>query len=1082
MPKSTYSENNLVRDPLAEYLEDDLQWDENIYAEKETDGDKAILGRSSHREVILTRYLLPKLQELNPGLPAAAYAAAIRQLEEASHTPQDLTTNRHHYHLLRDGVRVEYRDTRGELQHPRLHVFDFQHPTRNHFLVVREFWVSGPLHHRRLDVVGFINGIPLLVVECKNVTQPLRTAYEKNLRDYFQTIPHLFNLNAFLVITNGSEARVGTLGAGYKYFHEWRRLREQDPGNGPQLETLLSGICSKANLLDLFQNFILFDDSSGRLVKILARNHQYLGVNLALQAVRERHQRQGKLGVFWHTQGSGKSYSMVFFSEKVRRREPGNFTFLVATDRRDLNDQIYKTYVGCGVVASPKGGSTSTRPDSGKDLRRLLAEDHPYLFTLINLFNQDLTSAADAYTQRPDVIVLSDEAHRSQAGRYAEQMRLALPTAQFLGFTGTPLMTDDQVTRRIFGDYVSVYDFQRAVQDGATVPLYFESRGEKLNLSRGEELSRRIAERVEEFDDELDPTSERRLREALAQDYPILTAESRLQPVAADIVAHYVRQYAVQPDPDQLAQPGKAMVVSIDKITAVRMYQYVRAEWDKTIAALTAQVATEPDPARRTALACKLTWMQETILAPVISDEQNEITRFLEWDIDIKPHRELIIKGFPGNAGHKSLPVDLAFKDDHHPFRIAFVCAMWLTGFDVPSLGTLYLDKPLKAHTLMQAIARANRVYEGKSNGLIVDYCASTLKNLRAALATYATGAARTQSGPGTSPIHSDAELLTNLDTALTAAETVLTTAGFSFSGLLAATKLDRAPRIVQATERLYTAGISTVRRFEILTRDAFARYRACFNKSGLDVYIPRHDALRAIYLRLLADREPVDIGRYLHELQGLVAQHITPHTDPTAEPLAPFDISQIDFARLRHEFARNPAQQAARQRLQASIEARLRSLLNQNPTRIDLVERYEAIIAAYNQEKDRPTIEQTFDQLLNFIQELSAEETRAIREGLTEEELALFDLLLKPDLKPAERERVKQVAQDLLATLQAEKLDHDLWRENETTREGLRSFLHTYLYADTTGLPDPTYSAEEVKDRSLNLYHHFYQQTHVRT
>jgi len=313
-----YTEDTLVQQTTAEYLEQHLGWD-SVYAYNNEDfGPESLLGRSSDREVVLTRYLREKLVELNPGLPREAYDDAVRQIVATSGTQSMAATNREKYDLVRDGVLVTFRNADGERVRQRLRVFDFAEPERNHFLCVREFWVRGDLYRRRADIVGFVNGLPLLFMELKNVHRDIRAAYEQNFKDYKDTVPHLFHHNAFVVLANGVDAKIGSVTSRFEHFHEWKRLAEDEPGV-VDMETLLKGVCEKKNFMDLFENFILFDDPLGEPKKILARNHQFLGVNRAIEAVKDRKNRQGKLGVFWHTQGAGKSYSMVMFTGSVTK-------------------------------------------------------------------------------------------------------------------------------------------------------------------------------------------------------------------------------------------------------------------------------------------------------------------------------------------------------------------------------------------------------------------------------------------------------------------------------------------------------------------------------------------------------------------------------------------------------------------------------------------------------------------------------------------------------------------------------------------------------------------------------------------
>ena len=714
--------------------------------------------------------------------------------------------NREFYGFIRNGVPVEWRGASGETRHALAQVIDFRNrPGNNRFLAVRELKIQGlrvPHYNRRADLVCFVNGLPLVFIELKAVYRNIRAGFDDNLTDYLSaySINQAFHHNAFLVVSNGDQARYGSITSKWEHFVEWKRNDESDKAR-LDAESLLNGMLAQDRLLDIVENFILFDDSRpGGTRKIVARNHQVLGVNNAVASVvyqeelkrrfppekrlieyrvpkperlkalesaaaasgtsishysadsppaleennddqdeldddlpliRRAHADLGRLGVFWHTQGSGKSYSMAFFTEKVRRVVPGNFTFVLMTDRDDLDGQLWRTFIGCGVT-----DEKTPRASSGKDLQEILQGNHRYIFSLIHKFNQPVTHP---YSDRDDIIVVSDEAHRTQSGRFARNMRLALPNASFIGFTGTPLFKHDQLTKRIFGGYVSRYDFKRSEEDGSTVKLIYENRGEKLGIARLD-LNDRIAEAVERA--ELDPDETALLEKLLGKDYEVITADDRLDKLADDFVEHCTTRF----------ETGKSMLVCIDKITCARMLQRIEPRWSGKLANVRAQLpikevelatATDADTRERLGkevdfLRRQAEWMESTIIEIVISEAQNEVRDFQKWDFDIIPHRVVMKTGFETPDG-KRVQVDDAFKDPAHRFRIAIVCAMWLTGFDVECLATLYFDKPMKAHSLMQAIARANRVYPGKDCGVIVDYN-GMLKSLREALAQYALG------------------------------------------------------------------------------------------------------------------------------------------------------------------------------------------------------------------------------------------------------------------------------------------------------------------------------------------------------
>src|SRR5713101_4247382 len=618
------SEDRLVQQTFAEYLHDALGWD-SVYAwNHETFGPHGTLGRDSEREVVLVRDLRAALARINPTLPESAREQAVEKLTRVDFSRSLVQHNREYYGYIREGVPVEWRDTRGETRHARAQVIDFRTATTNRFLAVRELKIQGvrvPHYNRRADLVCFVNGLPLVFIELKAVYRNIRAGFDDNLTDYLteHSIAHAFHHNAFLIVSNGDKARYGSITSKWEHFSEWKRNDETHRGD-VDAKVLLNGILAHDRLLDLVENFILFDDSKpGGTRKIVARNHQVLGVNNAvasvqwqeelkrqfppqrrlvsytiqpseiplaaeagvspvedtrqfmsasdthdvLPLVQRAHPDLGRLGVFWHTQGSGKSYSMAFFAEKVRRVVPGNFTFMVMTDREDLDDQIWRTFIGCGVI-----DEKTPRAASGKELQEILRGNHRFVFSLIHKFNQPVT---EPYSPRDDIIVISDEAHRTQAGRFARNMRLALPNASFIGFTGTPLFKDDELTRRIFGDYISRYDFKRSEEDQSTVKLIYENRGEKLGIARLD-LNERIAEAVERAD--LDPDQTALLEQLLGKDYEVITADDRLDKLAGDFVEHCSTRW----------ETGKSMLVCIDKITCARMFQRIEARWKAKLA------------------------------------------------------------------------------------------------------------------------------------------------------------------------------------------------------------------------------------------------------------------------------------------------------------------------------------------------------------------------------------------------------------------------------------------------------------------------------------------------------------------
>lgn len=1048
-----YSEDGLVQKTTIDYFKYNLDWNTAYAYNTEKLGVNGTFGRKTEKEVVLVKYLRPALKELNPNLPEQAYDNAIEKIVENNISKSLIDMNKEKYKMFRDGVKVEFKDKDGKIREEKLQIFNFKEPSKNYFLAVRELWIQGNLYRRRADIVGFVNGIPLLFIELKNVHKDIKNAYEQNLKDYRDTISEIFNFNAFVLLSNGIEGKVGAATSKYEYFGEWKRLEEEDEGT-VDFETMLKGMCSKENFMDIFENFILFDDSSGKLAKIIARNHQFLGVNRAVESFKDaKVNKSNKLGVFWHTQGSGKSYSIVFFCQKILRKITGNHSFLIVTDRKELDEQIYNTFVGTEAIKA----NYNIWASSGEHLKTLLKENNRYVFTLIHKFNEKVI---EPYPNSEDVIVISDEAHRTQYGLLATNMRKALPEAKFLGFTGTPLLSGDELTKEYFGDYISVYDFDRAVKDGATVPLYYESRGEKLGIVDAE-LNSKIQDKIDEFD--LSDDQEEKLRRALAKEYHVITSNERLDKIAKDIVNHYSTMW----------ESGKAMLVCIDKVTCVRMYNLIDKYWKEKIKAeeqLLKNCIDEQDEAEKRK---HLNWLKETEYAVVVSEEQNEVSTFEKWGLDIKPHREKIKKGIKRNDQDKYRDLATDYKDPESPFRLAIVCAMWLTGFDVKSLSILYLDKVLKEHTLMQTIARANRVYEGKNNGLIVDYI-GVLKNLREALSKYGKGGGGQggNANPGT-PAKTDDELINELSDVIKQTKKHLKSLNYNLSELVKCENgFTKIKLINDAKEAIYSSK-EAKKKFEILAREVIDKYKACLYHEDIDKYTPEKNAIDIIYKKIQEVKLVDDITEVIRELHLVVDEAINTQeiNEHSLDEYKKFDISNIDFDRLKEEFKKNPRKNTTVHDMQEQIEKRLEKILKQNPTRMDYYERYQKIIEEYNNEKDRATIEKTFEELLKFVKDLSKEEKRAAKEGLTEEYLVVFDLLEKPNLSSRERETLKKISKELLEKLKLIISGIDNWREKTQSQSKVKKEIYDYLFAY---LPE-SYEEYEIEEKKEILYGHFF-------
>ena len=1003
-------------------------------------GKNGTFGRTSYHEILLTRYFQNALRRLNPWMTDSQLSEAQKTLESRLSTASLLQVNEEKYFLLRDGIPVTVKKPNGQPETKRAAVIDFQNPENNEFLAIKELKIQGDLYRRRTDIVGFVNGIPLLFVELKKNTVDVQNAYEDNYTDYLDTIPQLFYYNAFLMLSNGTEAKIGTLGSKYEFFHEWKRLAESDPGS-VALETMLRGICRKENFLDLLENFILYDHSGGRTAKILARNHQYLGVNEAVKAYAGRKLNDGKLGVFWHTQGSGKSYSMVFLAQKIRRKFAGSPTFVILTDRDELNKQISDTFENCGLLGKTKAAQFIAA--SGDDLVQKLKGNPSFIFTLIQKFNKP--DAAPIYPDH-DIIIMSDEAHRSQYGIFADNMMKLLPTAARIGFTGTPLLSSDNITARTFGGYVSIYDFKRAVEDGATVPLYYENRGEKILDLHNPEITNRILDAIENAD--LDVDQQDKLESEFAKEIHLLTAEPRLRSIAKDFAGHY----------SDLWTSGKAMFVCLNKVTCVRMYNFVQEYWQAEIQNLKAKIksATQQEAQE---LERKLRWMQETEMAVVISQEQNEIQTFRKWGLDIKTHREKM----------ENRELDKEFKDSGNPLRVVFVCAMWLTGFDVKCLSCLYLDKPLKAHTLMQTIARANRVAEGKSNGLIIDYI-GIVKALRKALADYTANAGGLG---GADPTVDKEKLIARIGDTVAKTETFLSERKIDLGLLIAAEGFAKLSYLQDAANAV-CGSMEDKKSFSTYASE-LKRLMKYADRDDVTGHMRRqYEAIAAIYGMLQKKRKHTDTTDLMVEINAIINDYVEIEPQQPNAITAPprFDISAIDFDLLRREFAKTRRKNLLMRDLDEAIRRQLDKMVFANPKRIDYYERYREIIQSYNGEQDRATIEKTFLDLMDLADRMSREEQRYAREGFaSDEELSLYDMLFRDDLSKNDIKKLKTAASDLLRKIKTKISELDHWTDKQETRAVVDTLIRDVLWET---LPE-CYNNDDITEYREKVYEYVF-------
>ncbi len=1040
-PTASHSENTTVEQPSIQLFQE-LGW-ETADCFEESLGPDGSLGRETRAEVLLLRRLRSALERLNPGVPRQAIELAVEELSRDRAVMSLVAANHELYDLLKNGVKVTVREPDGSESVETVRLIDWEHPPDNDFFLASQLWIAGEMHQRRPDLIGFVNGIPLVFVEFKASHVPVERAFHDNLRDYKDTIPYLFWYNALIILSNGSQSKIGSVTSAWEHFNDWKKIDSEGEKGVISLDTMIRGTCEPERLLDLVENFTLFMEAQGGLVKIIAKNHQFLGVNNAIQALQQTRYNQGKLGVFWHTQGSGKSISMVFFAQKVLRKIPGNWTFVVVTDRQELDDQIYKNFSNAGAVTEKQAQARS-----GAQLRRLLSEDHRYIFTLIQKFNVEKGKTYPTLSERSDVIVMTDEAHRSQYDVFALNMRNALPNAAFIGFTGTPLIASEEKTREVFGDYVSIYNFKQSIDDGATVPLYYENRIPELQLTN-EHLNDEIERVLEEA--ELDEDQERKLEREFAREYHLITRDDRLEKIAEDIVNHFIGR----------GHQGKAMVICIDKATAVRMYDKVRAHWKAYVERLKHELVDCRSVTERDRLSELIRYLEWVDMALVVSQSQNEIDDMRQRGLDIRPHRLRMVNE----------DLDTKFKDKDDPFRIVFVCAMWMTGFDVPSCSTIYLDKPMRNHTLMQTIARANRVAPGKTSGLIVDYV-GVFRNLRKALAIYGAP----QSGSDADmPVRPKSELVDQLREALAQTRRFLRGKRIDLKTLSAASGYSFIQLRDDALDQILVNDESK-KQFLALAGAVESLFQSILPDPAANEFSPARAALQNMVAAIRSLAPEADISGVMSEVNRILDRSIASEgyviregkaRPGSAEHLV--DLSRLDFAALQRQFEKGRKHIQAEQ-LRGSVERRLNHMVNLNHTRLDLLERFQRLIDEYND--GSMNFEEYLRQLMQLTEAMNDEEQRAVSEGMSEEELALFDLLTKPDLKLSKSREVevKKVARDLLDTLKREKLVLD-WRKRQQTRAAVRLCIEQEL----DKLPLDLYDIDKYRLKCELAYQHVY-------
>jgi len=1034
-----YSEEELVEKPAMEIFRQ-LGWTvQNCFNEFDNTG-LSFLSRETKGDVVLISKLKPILKKINPDIPENAIDEAIKVLTQDHSVMSVVSANREVYDLLKNGVPVSFTNDNNEQIKERVRFIDWNNINNNDFFLASQFWVSGDMYTRRADLIGFVNGLPLIFIELKAIHKRLENAYKDNLIDYKDTIPQLFWYNAFIILSNGSESKIGTITSDWKHFNEWKNINSEGEEGVVSLDTIIKGTCQKERFLDILENFILFQKTGGRegsLIKIIAKNHQYLGVNNAIESFKKIEDKNGRLGVFWHTQGSGKSFSMIFFSQKILRKFYGNYTFLIVTDRIELDEQIYKNFLSVGAVTE-----TEVHAESGEHLKQLLRENHRNIFTLIHKFRTEGDELYPVISKRKDIIVIVDEAHRTQYDTLAMNMRKALPNAAFIAFTATPLIVGEEKTKDTFGDYVSIYSFKDSIDDQSTVPLYYENRVPEVEISN-ENLSDDLNEIIDEAI--IDNRQEEKLKREFAKEYQIITRNERLETIARDIVFHFIER----------GYQGKAMVVSIDKVTTVRMYDKVQKYWKQYISALKERLKNVRDDLEKENIQNKIKYMKETDMAVVVSSEQNEIEKFRKLGLDIAMHRK------------KMNDEDLAtkFKDPDDPFRIVFVCAMWLTGFDVQSLSTIYLDKPMRNHSLMQTIARANRVFRDKQNGLIVDYI-GIFRNLQNALAIYNPGG--TEIGY---PVKSKDKLLEEFEKAIQETISFCNERDINIENIINSEKLQKIKLFDDAVDTILE-NEETQKKYLTLSNNVKKQYKAILPDPKADKFREIYKVFRIIADKIISLSSQVDVSKVKDKIEDLLDESITTKEYIIREDDALYgdyrvDLSRIDFESIKGEFIEK-RKHIKVEKLKNLINRKLTAMVKLNETRHDFLEKFQTLIDEYN--AGAINVEIFFEKLISFAKELDEEEKRGVSENLSEEELAMFDLLYKPDLTKKEKEKVKFIAKKLLEKLKQEKLVLD-WRKRQQTRASVLLTIQNILDNE---LP-VSYTKQMFQEKCNLIYQHIY-------
>ena len=1009
-------------------------------------------GRSAKTECILPCILEDSLRRINPNIPAEKLTSVIKDLT-ADFSDSDLVSKNYElYSKIRNYIKIPILKN-GKEDFDFVKLIDFDNPENNTFTAVSQMWIKGRYNWRRPDIIVFVNGLPLVFIELKNGIVKVEEAYRKNLKSYIKDIPNLFAFNQICVLSNGFETRLGAFNATFDYFFEWLKQKEGEridrkaiSENGVSAECFVDGLMHKDTLIDYIENFILFENKS---IKIIAKNHQFLGVNNLMESVKNRKELKGKLGVFWHTQGSGKSYSMVMFARKVRRKVEGNFTFLVITDRDDLDTQIYKNFMRTEVI----GNKEECQPKNGAQLREFLQTNKSFVFTLIHKFRYDKTKKYPVLTERDDIIVMVDEAHRTQYKDLAENMRTALPNANFIAFTGTPLLGSKRLTNQWFGDYVSEYNFAQSVEDGSTVPLFYSRRVPEVGL-QNDFLDDDVVDIIE--DENLNEAETRLLENSSSRILEVIKREDRLDKIARDIAHHFPRRGFL----------GKGMVVSVDKFTAVKMYDKVQHYWAEEKKALVAERNTAKTKEDRDRITAIINYMDSVEMAVIISEDADEDKKFSAQSLNVSSHRAKM------NEIKDGRDIEDRYKDPNDPLKLVFVCAMWLTGFDVKNLSTLYLDKPMKGHTLMQAIARANRVYPDKPCGIVVDYV-NVFKYMQRALSQYATGDDGQEF-----PAKDIDRLLELINQTIAETDAFLKSVSIDLDAIIAGDDTFDKMEELRKAYNIIVANDDDKEKFKVLS----------------NTLMNLHDASKPEVFELGWHNEKFGPIAYLHGLlynqiddekikrarlrmgqvldNSIISQKAEDNDDGyVIHGTKVIDLSKIDVDQLKREIKVAPYKAVEINDLKAFLDEALKQMMDKNCTRDKFSVRFKNIVDRYNAGGSEN--EDYYEQLLQLIEDLKKESERPNLMGLSEEELEIFDLLIKgKNLTKAEEQKVILSAKNLYKKLNENRSSLFVvdWYRGEQPKARVKNAIMETLDAD---LPD-SYDKEVFIVKIDLLLNHF--------